>query len=86
VSLFASPQKHAANPPRSWTVVKVGEERWQLRAGTDVLDTFPTRHAAMDARTTGRLVGLYDKERRWYAGEPVPGWKPYTPRPTPVVG
>jgi hypothetical protein len=78
VSLFAGPAEHTANPPESWTIVKRGERSWALvLTNGDTLDTFPSKRAAVEATETGRYVELYRKESRWYAGESIPGWKPY---------
>lgn len=79
MTIFESPQEHAANPPATWTVRRVGR-RWALRtaAGT-TLDTFDRKHQAEEGRTTGRMARLYADESRWYAGEQVRGWKPYQP-------
>jgi hypothetical protein len=77
--IFASPAEHAANPPHTWTVCKRGR-KWALCALDHPLDFFDTKKAAEAAKTTGFIANLYEKERRWYAGEPVSGWKPYVPR------
>lgn len=77
MSLFTNPKEHAANPPETWTAHKHGN-RWQLRTkdgGT--LDTFDTKTAAEQARTTGFLADLYAVETRWYNGETIPGWRSY---------
>jgi hypothetical protein len=82
VALFATPQEHAANPPESWVVVKRGPRSWALTPAGDpdvVLDQFETKRSAEQARTESFLVKLYRQEARWYAGEPVPGWRPYAP-------
>jgi hypothetical protein len=75
MSLFAGPEEHAANPPATWTVSRVTRSLYALRTkdGT-VLATYHRRGDAIQDR---RFSELYDKEARWYAGEPVPGWKPY---------
>ena len=79
MSIFGGPAEHAANPPASWRVVKRAPRRWALTLvdGGPVLDTFATRREAEAAKVDGWLVALYAKETRWYAGEPVAGWKPY---------
>lgn len=78
MSLFGSPEKHAANPPETWVVAKAGNRVWHLKtADGTVLDSFTTRKAAEAARETGFTADLYAKEKRWYAGENVPPWKPY---------
>jgi hypothetical protein len=81
VPLFRSPAEHAANPPTTWTVNRTGR-RWQLRtAAGGVLDAFDRKVDAETARTRGAVADLYAKETRWYAGENMHGWKPYTPAP-----
>jgi hypothetical protein len=78
MSLFATPEEHAANPPTTWVAVKAGPRWWNLRTSSGaVLDTYPTKKAAEAARTDSFYATLYDRETRWYAGEPVAGWKPY---------
>lgn len=79
MSLFADPTEHAANPPETWTVTKVGDRAWSLRtaAGTE-LDRYTTKRKAEYDRTPDGYYGrAYAKEGRWYAGETQPGWKPY---------
>jgi len=78
MALFGTPEQHAANPPESWRVVKVAERTWRLTDTEGVtLDTCTTRRAAELAKVKGFWVNLYEKERRWLAGELVAGWKPY---------
>lgn len=77
MSLFGSPEEHAANPPESWRTMKSGG-RWALLAGDGGrLDTYRTKREAEEARRTGFYAELYADETRWYAGEAVRGWKPY---------
>jgi hypothetical protein len=85
VSLFNGPQEHAANPPSTWEVHKAAPRLWQLRTRDGgVLHTTTTKRAAEDLRTSGFYASQYAKEGRWYAGESVPGWKPYrAPEPAP---
>ncbi len=80
MSLFSGPTEHAANPPQSWVVVKVGARRWALKTkvGGPTMDTFATKKQAESAKVEGFYVSLYNRESRWYAGEPIPGWKPYS--------
>ena len=76
MSLFNGPEQHTANPPETWTVARRGCQ-WALCTAADVeLQRFPTNRAAEGARTTGFFAELYAKEKRWYAGESVPGWRP----------
>lgn len=78
MSLYANPDEHAANPPETWEVAKVAERQWHLRDRDGfTLDGFDTKRAAEQARTDSFWTRLYEQERRWYAGEPVAGWKPY---------
>lgn len=79
MSVFHNPAEHAANPPDTWQVVKVAERAWQLQtAGGGTLSQHTTRRAAISERECGFIRDLYDKETRWYAGEDIPGWRPYT--------
>lgn len=77
MSLFGSPEEHAANPPSSWTVEKWGY-KWHLCVNGNSLDSFTTKREAERAKTQGFHANLYEKERRWYAGEKVDGWKMYS--------
>lgn len=78
MSLFTSPEEHAANGPETWVVVK-SVRHWRLEtADGGVLETFPTKKAAEAGRVEGRIADLYDRESRWYAGEEIPSWKPWT--------
>ena len=80
MALFVTPEEHAANPPETWVVTKAGPARWQLRTAPGaVLSTFPRKRDAEQERRDGFFVRLYEQERRWFAGEPVRGWKPYAP-------
>ncbi len=78
MALYTSPEEHAANPPDSWVVVKVGSRLWRLTdsSGT-VFETTTTRRAAEALRSSGFYFNLWHDERRWYAGESIRGWKPY---------
>lgn len=79
MSMFSNPVEHAANAPETWSVVKLAPQAWALVTsdGTE-LDRFRAKYAAEQARVSGHLVRLYQDETRWYAGESVRGWKPYT--------
>lgn len=78
MSVFPTPEAHAANPPESWTVTRISDRVWYLCAADGVmLDRFKSRDAAVEAKTSGWLFHLYHKEARWYAGENIPNWRPY---------
>ena len=82
MSVFSGPEEHAANPPETWIVVKASERNWHLRAQTGAtLHRGTTKRECEYAREVGFIRNLYDKETRWYAGEPIPGWKPAQGRP-----
>lgn len=84
MSLFATPELHAANPPESWEIRRIARGRSVtyciiIQAGGNPVDTFGTRR---DAESTvsnpdSWLRRMYEKERRWYAGESIPGWEPF---------
>lgn len=77
MSLFKGPAEHAANPPETWIVTRVGHQ-WALQTTAGgTLDHATTRSAAESLRTEGFIANLYAKEARWYAGESVSGWRPY---------
>lgn len=77
MSLFNSPEEHAANPPDTWVVAKHGTS-WHLSMKDGgVLDTYARKTDAEQARHTGFLVTLYETETRWYRGETIPGWRSY---------
>jgi hypothetical protein len=82
VSYYSSPEALAANPPESWEVRKRGERSWGLHIdGSDFpAEVFATRREALAVRDTPTswLRRAVDQERRWYAGEAVSCWKPYT--------
>ena len=76
--MFRDPEEHAANPPESWRVVKGADRLWFVETtGGTVLSHHHTRREALDRTQTGFSVNLWEKERRWYAGEQVAGWRPY---------
>lgn len=79
MSLFASPEEHAANPPSTWQVFRVADRSWQLRTlGGTVLDRFQRKRDAVAAKDRGWLRSLYDDEGRWYRGErTVNPWRPW---------
>jgi hypothetical protein len=78
MSLFSGPEEHAANPPETWEVRKLGDRAWSLTtAHAVILETFPTKKLAEAARVDSFYVTLYGKYTRWYAGENVHPWKPW---------
>lgn len=80
--MFRSPEEHAANPPETWHAFKAGTKAWYLLAGNGVVLDYSTRtkRACEALIERGHVRSLYDREARWYAGEPVSGWKPYQVR------
>lgn len=87
MSLFNGPEEHAANPPDAWRVVKVRPKMWRLVALNGVvLATCQTRRDCVDLCERGFYRSLYDDETRWYAGEAIVGWKPYSPTVRDAVG
>jgi hypothetical protein len=83
--MFATPEEHAANPPSTWEVRKPTYRNekpiprlWHLttKDGT-VLERAKTRREAEALREDSFAARLYEKERRWYAGEQVDNWKSY---------
>ena len=78
MSLFNNPTEHAENPPDTWRVVRVGR-RYALQTASGItLDSFERKGHAERGRTEGNVARLYADETRWYAGESVAGWKPYS--------
>jgi hypothetical protein len=80
MSLHHTPEQHEADPPEAWRVVKVAERCWHLvssRGDDWVIATYLTRREAEAAKVDSPWVRLYEKETRWFAGEPVAQWKPY---------
>lgn len=78
-TMMFPPEDHAANAPDTWVVVKAMERLWQLKTKDgDVIQSFPTKTRALQARNAGFYPNLYEKEGRWYAGEKIPGWKEYS--------
>lgn len=78
MSLFATPEQHAANPPSTWKAVKTGG-CWSLatQGGAILEGNFDRKRDAEDRRLSGNAAALYEQERRWYAGERVDNWKSY---------
>jgi hypothetical protein len=82
MSYYASPEKLRDNPPETWRVQRIAPRRWGLQIDSDHMHstfTFDTKRAALAERDdpqsyTRREV---EKERRWYAGDTPPSWKPY---------
>ena len=81
--LFDSPELHAANPPSTWQVVRLCSTVWYVtphgyKPGDSPLVGRKTKKEALAALTSGDAFNLYEKESRWYRGEPILGWRPYT--------
>lgn len=85
MSLYATPEEHAANPPETWSVEKRPHGgdvlgRWKIvDANGTTLDFVRTKAegiAQIESRSCFS-ARLWEQERRWYAGEKVEGWKPY---------
>lgn len=73
-------EDHPKYPPESWQVRKHGR-KWGLYLTPDAeypSQTFATKREAEEAKTKGFYVTLYAKEGRWYAGEHIQGWKPFS--------
>lgn len=71
-------QRHDAFPPSTWTVAKAAERLWKLVTPDGVVITYTkTKREALAECEDGFFVRHWEKERRWYAGEHVQGWKPY---------
>lgn len=78
--IFATPKEHNDNPPSSWIVKRVGA-KWGLfpKDSDTPLDMAETKAKAESLRTAGFMAELYEKEGRWFKGEKVDGWRPWTP-------
>ena len=77
--MFPTPAAHAANPPSTWAVTKVREKLWHLTTKDGaVIVSATTKKDAEAMKTGGFHALLYANETRWYAGETIPGWKPYS--------
>ena len=73
MSLFSSPEEHAANPPQTWVITKTCDRLWALKtASGDTIDAYRTKRQAVAARA-GLWQTFYDREGRWYAGETPTG-------------
>ena len=79
MTLFYSPEEHAANGPDTWLVVRVPlTTAWAVETAAGItLDYANTKAEAEALRHTGWLVTLYHRESRWFAGERVRGWRQY---------
>lgn len=75
--MLFKPEDHAANGPETWLVVKATDRIWHLRTKDGgVLQSCSTKREAEALRTSGFYVNLYERERRWYGGELIPGLRP----------
>ncbi|MEV4116329.1 hypothetical protein [Nonomuraea sp. NPDC049695] len=79
MSLFATPDEHAAHPPTTWKVVRAGTRHWtHATAGGVVIGGRYDRKRDAEAHLlTSSYARLWDQESRWYAGEPIDNWRPY---------
>uniref|UniRef100_UPI003F497083 hypothetical protein n=1 Tax=Nonomuraea sp. CA-251285 TaxID=3240002 RepID=UPI003F497083 len=79
MTLFANPAQHAANPPHTWQVVKAGTHQWTHATadGTAIGNRYDRKSDAENDLLTSPYAKLWTQEQRWYAGESVPGWRPY---------
>lgn len=78
VALHLNLADHDADPPSNWVVQKVKNGLWHLNNNQGfTLESFKTKKAAEKAKSSGFYFNLYEKEGRWFRGEPVPDWKPY---------
>ena len=79
MSLHATPEAHESDPPSSWVVVKVADRCWHLYSSLTgaTFGYYTTKHAAEADKTSGPYFSLYEREGRWFAGQPVANWKPY---------
>jgi hypothetical protein len=76
MSLFSTPEAHAANSPSTWTVTKAADRVWNVSTADGVvLDSTTTKKAAEALKTSGHLVRMYEQEGAWYAGKTPAGWK-----------
>ena len=78
MSLFGSPEEHAANGPDTWQIVRAGERCWHVTdARGNTISYHATRRDAEAEIAGGFTRQLYDDEARWYAGAPVRNWRPW---------
>jgi hypothetical protein len=77
MALHLTPEEHDADPPDGWVVEKRGD-KWAVLTKTGVLVSEKTKKAATAHKTGGPFFDLYQKEGRWFRGERVEGWKPYS--------
>ncbi len=86
--LFDTPAEHAANPPASWVVAPVGLGFYELRTkdGRVLCAAMRGREECealkvASPKYSGRYVALYEREWKWFAGDPEEEthWPPYLP-------
>lgn len=86
MSLFTTPEQHAANGPDTWRIVKYGRgfaivtkdvtDEMVQRGGIPILTHCERKRdavAILEPHVNSWLVQAYEKEGRWYAGETPPG-------------
>ena len=78
MALHSTPELHDADPPEKWQVEKVADRCWHLTSSLGyTIASYPAKKAAEADKVTGFYVNLYEKEGRWFRGEPVATWRPY---------
>lgn len=84
--LFDTAEEHAANPPETWEVVPTDLGFYELRTkdGRILHPDIRPRERCEELKVAsdgfaGRFVALYERERKWFAGEEGTHWPPYTP-------
>lgn len=75
--LTLNAKDNADNAPSTWRVVRSGRHYHLTDKAGHVLESFDRKYKAVAARESGFYFDLWNKERRWFAGETIPGWKPY---------
>ena len=78
MALHLTPERHEADPPSAWVVVKVADRCWHLDSSLGGTFGYYTRKRDAEAdKVSGFYVSLYETEGRWFAGQTPPGYRPY---------
>jgi uncharacterized protein YbdZ (MbtH family) len=78
MAIYLTLEEHEANPPETWSIVKVADRCWHVvDARGAVLQSEKTRRACLDQVECGWLATAYAKEGRWMRGETPPGHRSY---------